>query len=78
MDDINFNLTNDMIDILQDTIKVKERLENENLNQDEREKLEKQFIELRKQFVKEFRKNNVEEIKKYNEVMNDKNFKKQS
>lgn len=78
MDDINFNLANDMIDILQDTIKVKERLENENLNQDEREKLEKQFIELRKQFVKEFRKNNVEEIKKYNEVMNDKNFKKQS
>ncbi len=78
MDDINFNLTNDMIDILQDTIKVKERLENENLNQDEREKLEKQFIELRKQFVKEFRKNNVEEIKKYNEVMNDKNFKKQN
>ena len=78
MDDINFNLTNDMIDILQDTIKVKERFENENFNQDEREKLEKQFIELRKQFVKEFRKNNVEEIKKYNEVMNDKNFKKQS
>ena len=78
MDDINFNLTNDMIDILQDTIKVKERLENENLNQDEREKLEKQLIELRKQFVKEFRKNNVEEIKKYNEVMNDKNFKKQN
>lgn len=78
MDDINFNLTNDMIDILQDTIKVKERIETENLNQDEREELEKQFIELRKQFVKEFRKNNVEEIKKYNEVMNDKNFKKQS
>lgn len=78
MDDINFNLTNDMIDILQDTIKVKERIETENLNQDEREELEKQFIELRKQFVYEFRKNNVEEIKKYNEVMNDKNFKKQS
>ena len=78
MDDINFNLTNDMIDILQDTIKVKERIETENLNQDEREELEKQFIELRKQFVKEFRKNNVEEIKKYNEVMNDKNFKKQN
>ena len=70
MDDINFNLTNDMIDILQDTIKVKERLENENLNQDEREELEKQFIELRKQFVYEFRKNNVEEIKKYNEMNN--------
>lgn len=70
MDDINFNLTNDMIDTLQDTIKVKEKLENENLNQDEREELEKQFIELRKQFVYEFRKNNVEEIKKYNEMKN--------
>lgn len=70
MDDINFNLTNDMIDTLQDTIKVKEKLENENLNQDEREELEKQFIELRKQFVYEFRKNNVEEIKKYNEMNN--------
>lgn len=70
MDDINFNLTNDMIDILQDTIKVKERIETENLNQDEREELEKQFIELRKQFVYEFRKNNVEEIKKYNEMNN--------
>ena len=70
MDDINFNLTNDMIDTLQDTIKVKEKLENENINQDEREELEKQFIELRKQFVYEFRKNNVEEIKKYNEMKN--------
>lgn len=70
MDDINFNLTNDMIDILQDTIKVKERIETENLNQDEREELEKQFIELRKQFVYEFRKNNVDEIKKYNEMNN--------
>ena len=70
MDDINFNLTNDMIDILKDTIKVKERIETENLNQDEREELEKQFIELRKQFVYEFRKNNVEEIKKYNEMNN--------
>lgn len=68
MNNINFNLTNEMIDILLIIIKIKERLSDNNLNENYKKILEKQFVELRKQFIYEFQRNNKEEIRKYNEI----------
>ena len=66
MEELEFKFTREMADLVFESINIKEKIKNENINTREKERLEKMFIELRSKFIKEFRKNNVEEIKKYN------------
>lgn len=68
MNDIEFNLTDNMINILYNIMNIKEELKLEEISQNKRKKLEKQFIKLRKEFILEFRLNNKEQINKYNEI----------
>lgn len=66
VEELEFKFTKEMADLVFESISIKEKIKNENINTHEKERLEKMFIELRSKFIKEFRKNNVEEIKKYN------------
>ena len=66
VEELEFKFTKEMADLVFESINIKEKIKNENINTQEKERLEKMFIKLRSKFIKEFRKNNVEEIKKYN------------
>ena len=68
MNDIEFNLTDDMIDIFNNIMNIKEELKNKNINQSKKKELENQFIKLRNEFILEFRLNNKEQIDKYNKT----------
>ena len=67
MKDLRFNFTDEMADILLNILNIKEKLEEKSITKDEKNELERKFIELRELFIKEFQKNNKEEITKYNE-----------
>ena len=69
MNDIEFNLTDNMINILYNIISIKEEFKKEKISHNKKEELEKQFINLRKEFILEFRLNNKKQIKKYNEII---------
>ena len=68
VEELKFRFTKEMADLVFESMKIKEQMNNEKINNHEKEKLEKKFIDLRNKFIKEFQKNNVEEIKKYNEL----------
>ena len=68
VEELEFKFTKEMADLVFECINIKKQLKNEKINNIEKEKLEKMFIELRSKFIKEFQKINVEEIKKYNEL----------
>lgn len=73
IDDVNelrFNITPDMIDMFIEIITIRQMLKENKLNEEERELFKKELKELTTLFVLEFRKNNVEERKRYNELMN--------
>lgn len=73
IDDVNelrFNMTPDMSDIFIEIITIRQMLKENKLNEEERELFKKELKELTTLFVLEFRKNNVEERKRYNELMN--------
>lgn len=73
IDDVNelrFNMTPDMGDMFIEIIIIRQMLKENKLNEEERELFKKELKELTTLFVLEFRKNNVEERKKYNELMN--------
>lgn len=67
---LRFNLTENMKNIMLDLLIVQQILKESKLNQKERELFEKQKEELSVLFKMAFQKNNVEQIKKYNELMN--------
>ena len=69
--DLEFNLTEDMNNTMIQMLIVNQMLkENKKLSKKERKLLEEHKNELLELFRIEFRKNNVEQIKKYNELMN--------
>lgn len=69
--DLRFNLTEDMNNPMIQMLIVNQMLkENKKLSKKERKLLEEHKNELLELFRIEFRKNNVEQIKKYNELMN--------
>ena len=67
---LRFNITEDMNNMFIELVLSKQMLENDNLTLKEQIALKKHIDKLTKTFVSEFRKNNVEERKKYNELMN--------
>ena len=71
MKDLRFNLTEDMNNTMIQMLIVNQILnENKKLSKKERKLLEQHKNELLELFRIEFRKNNVEQIKQYNELMN--------
>ena len=68
MEELEFKFTKEMADLVFECINIKEKRKSGKINNQEKERLEKMFIELRSKFIKEFQKINVEEIKKYNEL----------
>ena len=67
---LRFNITEDMNNIFIELLISRQMLENDNLTLKEQLALKKHIDKLTKTFVSEFRKNNVEERKNYNELMN--------
>lgn len=73
--DLRFVLTEEMNNTMIELIVVKQMLE-ENLKKDtkttdeERVLLYKHFEELKESFIEEFKKNNKEQIKTYNDIVN--------
>ena len=71
MKDLRFNLTEDMNNTMIQMLIVNQMLnENKKLSKKERKLLEQHKTELLETFRIDFRKNNVEQIKKYNDLMN--------
>ena len=70
IDELRFHLTENMNNMMLDLLIVQQMLNESKLNQKEKELLENQKKELLRLFRIEFQKNNVEQIKKYNELMN--------
>ena len=68
MDDLRFNITNDMEDIIIQVLVINQLLDNDLVDKLERKKLEEEKRELANKFITEFKKNNKEEIKKYNKI----------
>ena len=67
---LRFNITEDMNNMFIELIISRQMLENDNLTLKEQLALKKHIEKLTNTFVKEFRKNNVEQRKLYNELMN--------
>ena len=70
IDELRFHLTENMNNMMLDLLIVQQMLNESKLNKNEKELLENQKKELLRLFRIEFQKNNVEQIKKYNELMN--------
>ena len=60
-----FNLTAKIQNLIIDMLVKKQILEEGNLEADKKELLEKEMIELRKEFIVEFRKSNKKKIKEF-------------
>ncbi|MCI8545160.1 MAG: hypothetical protein HFH09_02900 [Bacilli bacterium] len=67
---LRFNITEDMNNTFIELLLTKQMLENKKTKKKDRQLLEEHLNNLKNQFVLDFRKNNVEERKIYNELMN--------
>jgi len=72
INDLRFNLTNNMRDLIIEIIIINQILKENNLNDKERESLNKQKTKLLKLFKFEFQKHNIDEIKQYIEILDTK------
>ena len=71
MEDLRFNLTEEMNNMMIEMLITQQMLkEINNLSKRHRKLLENHKLEVMEEFKKEFQKYNVEQIKKYNELMN--------
>lgn len=71
MVDLRFNLTEEMNNMMIEMLITQQMLkEVKNLSKRHRELLENHKLEIMEEFKKEFQKHNVEQIQKYNELMN--------
>ena len=68
--DLRFYLTEEMNNMMLELLITQQMLKENELSKQDRELLENHKNEVMLQFRKEFQKNNVEHIKKYNELMN--------
>ncbi len=68
--DLRFYLTEEMNNMMLELLITQQMLKENKLSKQDREILENHKNEVMLQFRKEFQKNNVEQIKKYNELMN--------
>ena len=69
LEDLRFVLTDEMNKMFIEILIIKQRLE-EDITLKEQMVLEKELKILTSKFIKEFRKNNVEQIKEYKELVN--------
>ena len=69
LEDLRFNLSQEMYDILFSIILIKQMLKSDKLNKEQKEPLEKEFEDLKREFIKNFSKLNKEEIKIYKELI---------
>jgi len=69
LDELRFVLTDEMNNMMLEILIIKQRLE-EDITLKEQMALEKELKILTSKFIKEFRKNNVEQIKEYKELVN--------
>ena len=69
LEDLRFVLTDEMNKMFIEVLIIKQRLE-EDITLKEQMLLEKELKILTSKFIKEFRKNNVEQIKEYKELVN--------
>ncbi len=70
LNDLRFNITEDMNNIFIEVVMLRQMLKENKLSNKDRKLLEKELKELTTLFVMEFKKNNVEERKLYNELIN--------
>lgn len=68
--DLRFNITQDMNNMIIEIIVIRQLLKENKVSRKDRKLVEKELKELTDLFVLEFRKNNVEERKLYNDLMN--------
>ena len=69
LEDLRFVLTDEMNKMFIEVLIIKQRLE-EDIALKEQMALEKELKILTSKFIKEFRKNNVKQIKEYKELVN--------
>ena len=69
LEDLRFVLTDEVNKMFVEIIIIKQRLE-EDITLKEQMVLEKELKVLTSKFIKEFRKNNIEQIKEYKELVN--------
>ena len=69
INDLRFNLTNNMRDLIIEIIIINQMLKENNLNDKERVALNNQRTKLLKLFKSEFQKHNIDEIKQYIEIL---------
>ncbi len=69
LEELRFVLTDEMNKMFIEVLIIKQRLE-EDITLKEQIALEKELKILTSKFIKEFRKNNVEQIKEYKELVN--------
>lgn len=70
INDLRFTITEDMSNMFIEIITIRQMLKENKLSKKYKALFEKELKELTTLFILEFRKNNVEERKKYNELMN--------
>ena len=70
INDLRFAITEDMSNMFIEIITIREMLKENMLSKKDKALFEKELKELTTLFILEFRKHNVEERKKYNELMN--------
>ena len=67
---LRFHLTEEMNNMMIELLVAEQMMKENKLTKKERKLLESHKAELLEDFRKEFQRNNVEQIKKYNELMN--------
>lgn len=70
LNDLRFNITEDMNNMFIEVVMLRQMLKENKLSNKDRKLLEKELTELTTLFVMEFKKNNAEERKLYNELIN--------
>ena len=70
LNDLRFNITEDMNNMFIEVVMLRQMLKENKLSNKDRKLLEKELTELTTLFVMEFKKNDVEERKLYNELIN--------
>ncbi len=70
LSELRFNISEDMNNMIIEIVILRQMLKENKLSKKEKTLFEKELKELTTLFAIEFRKNNVEQRKKYNELMN--------
>lgn len=70
LNDLRFNITEDMNNMFIEVVMLRQMIKENKLSNKDRRLLEKELKELTTLFVMEFKKNNVEERKLYNKLIN--------